>query len=164
MTIDEARELFAYTAWANGRMFDAAAHLPLEQLSATVASSFPSIVGTLGHIVGAEWVWLRRWQGDSPTATPAWVAESSLSELRARLAAVEGERDAFLGQLADADLERIVEYRRVSGEAHADPLADLVRHAVNHSTYHRGQVATQLRQVGVHPPGTDLVIYTRSQR
>jgi uncharacterized damage-inducible protein DinB len=164
MTIDEARELFAYTAWANGRMLDAAAQLPAEKLSATAASSFPSILGTLGHIVGTEWIWLRRWHGDSPTATPAWVAGSSLSELRARLAAVEAEREGFLGGLADADLERIVEYRRLSGEAHADRLADLVRHAVNHSTYHRGQLATQLRQLGAHPPGTDLLIYLRSGR
>lgn len=164
MTIDEARELFGYTSWANARLFDAAARLSGDHLSATIASSFPSILGTLGHIVGAEWIWLRRWQGDSPTATPAWVTGSSLSELRARLAAVEAERDAFLGELADADLERIVEYRRASGESCVDRLADLVRHVVNHSTYHRGQVATQLRQIGVNPPGTDLVIYSRSRR
>jgi uncharacterized damage-inducible protein DinB len=161
MTIDEARALFAYTAWANGRMFDAAAPLPAEKLSATVASSFPSILATLGHIAGTEWIWLRRWLGDSPTAAPAWAAGSSLPELRARLAAVEAEREGFLGRLADADLERIVEYRRLSGEPLADRLADLVRHAVNHSTYHRGQLATQLRQIGAHPPATDLILYVR---
>jgi len=164
MTIEEARELFGYSAWANGRMFDAAAALPAEHLSATIASSFPSILGTLGHIVGAEWIWLRRWHGDSPAATPAWVTGSSLSELRARLTELEAERDGFLGQLADADLERVVEYRRLSGEGYADPLAELVRHAVNHSTYHRGQLATLLRQVGVHPPGTDYIAYVRARR
>ena len=164
MTIAEARELFGYSAWANGLMFGAAEALSPDQLGATVASSFPSIRRTLGHIVGAEWVWLRRWHGESPTVTPAWVEESALSELRGRLAAVEAERDEFLAQLGDGDLQRIVEYRRISGEAHADRLADLVRHAVNHSTYHRGQVATQLRQIGVSPPGTDLILYLRSRR
>jgi uncharacterized damage-inducible protein DinB len=164
MTIDEARDLFGYSAWANGRMFDAAAALPADQLSATIASSFPSVLGTLGHIIAAEWIWLRRWQGDSPAATPAWATGSSLSELRARLTDVESERGRLFGQLADADLERIVEYRRMSGEAHADQLADLVRHAVNHSTYHRGQLVTQLRQVGAHPPGTDFVTYVRSRK
>lgn len=162
MTIDEARDLFGYSAWANGRMFDAAGALPADQLSATVVSSFPSVLGTLGHIISTEWIWLRRWQGDSPMAAPAWVT-SSLSELRARLIEVESERDRFLGQLTDADMDRIVEYRRMSGEAHADRLADLVRHAVNHSTYHRGQLATQMRQIGVHPPGTDFVTYVRSR-
>jgi uncharacterized damage-inducible protein DinB len=164
MTADEARDLFGYSAWANGRMFDAAAALPAEQLSATIASSFPSVLGTLGHIVAAEWIWLRRWLGDSPMAAPAWVAGSSLPELRARLGEVEAERDRFLGRLEDVDLERIVQYRRMSGEEHADRLADLVRHAVNHSTYHRGQLATQLRQVGASPPGTDFVSYVRLRK
>jgi uncharacterized damage-inducible protein DinB len=164
MTIDEARGLFGYSAWANGRMFDAAAALRADQLAATIASSFPSVLGTLAHIVSTEWIWSRRWLGDSPTAAPAWVTASSLSELRARLTEVESERDRFLDGLTDADLERVVEYRRVSGEAYADRLADLVRHAVNHSTYHRGQLATQLRQIGVQPPGTDLVSYLRSNR
>jgi uncharacterized damage-inducible protein DinB len=145
-------------------MFGAAEALAPEQVAVTIASSFPSIRETLAHIVGTEWIWLRRWLGDSPTARPGWVAESSLSELRARLAAVESERDAFLGPLADSDMQRVVEYRQLSGEAHADRLADLVRHVVNHSTYHRGQVATQLRQVGVSPPGTDLITYVRSRR
>ncbi len=164
MTIDEARDLFGYSAWATGRMFDAAAVLPADQLSATIASSFPSILGTLAHIIAAEWIWLRRWLGDRPAAAPAWVTASSLPELRARLTEVESERDRFLGQLVDADLDRVVEYRRMSGEAHADRLADLVRHAVNHSTYHRGQLATQLRQIGVHPPGTDFVTWVRSRK
>jgi uncharacterized damage-inducible protein DinB len=164
MTIDEARDLFAYSAWANGRMFDAAGALSADQLRATIASSFPSVLGTLGHVVSTEWIWLRRWKGDSPMAAPAWVAGSSLSDLRARLGDIEAERERLFGELGDADLERIVEYRRMSGEAHADRLADLVRHAVNHSTYHRGQLATQLRQLGASPPGTDLVSYVRLRK
>jgi uncharacterized damage-inducible protein DinB len=164
MTIAEARELFAYSSWANGLMFDAAQALSPAQLSATIASSFPSVRGTLGHIAGTEWIWLRRWRGDSPTSVPAWVDASPLPELRGHLGAVEAERDQYLAPLGDGDLERIVQYRRLSGEAHGDRLADLVRHVVNHSTYHRGQVATQLRHLGVKPPGTDLILYLRSPR
>jgi uncharacterized damage-inducible protein DinB len=74
---------------------------------------------------------------------------------------VEDERGRYLAGLSDADLERIVEYRTMAGEAHADTLALLIRHVVNHSTYHRGQAATQLRQLGQAPPGTDLVKYLR---
>jgi uncharacterized damage-inducible protein DinB len=161
MTVEEARELFAYGEWANGRMFAAAEGLAPEQLGAQVTSSFPSVRETLGHIVLAEWVWLRRWRGESPAAPPGWAAGSSLTELRSRLRAVEDERGRYLAGLSDADLERIVEYRTMAGEAHADTLALLIRHVVNHSTYHRGQAATQLRQLGQAPPGTDLVKYLR---
>ena len=164
MTIDEARDLFAYSAWANTRIFDAAEALTAGQAVVTVASSFPSVRGTLAHVVGAEWIWLRRWLGDNPKAAPVWVAEASLPELRAHLAAVGSEREAYLAGLEEGDLERVVEYRRLSGEADAARLADLVRHVVNHSTYHRGQVVTQLRQVGASPPGTDFIAYVRSRR
>jgi uncharacterized damage-inducible protein DinB len=161
MTADEARELFAYCVWANGRLFDAAEALTPDQLSIPVASSFPSVRGTLGHIVAAEWVWLRRWLGESPTAMPGWATESSLPDLRGRLSSVEAERDQYTATLSDADLERVVEYRTIAGKPHADPLAGLVRHLVNHSTYHRGQVATQLRHVGIVPPTTDFIAYLR---
>ena len=159
MTTDEAHDLLGYCEWANARVFAAAEAAAPEHLETPVASSFPSIRATLGHIVVAEWVWLRRWLGESPTALPFWVTESSLSELKAHLDAVEAERAAYVEGLSDADLDRIVTYRLLSGESHADPLSGLIRHVVNHSTYHRGQVATQLRQLGRTPPNTDLVAY-----
>jgi uncharacterized damage-inducible protein DinB len=164
MTIDETRELFAYCEWANAQVFAAAEALTPEQLCAPAAGSFPSVRGTLGHIVGGEWIWLRRWLGESPTAAPGWVVESSLSELRSHLAAVEAERNEYLAGLTDGDLARVVEYRTLAGQYYADLLAHLIRHLVNHSTYHRGQVATQLRQLGVTPPTTDLIAYLRLPR
>jgi len=161
MTADEARELFAYGVWANGRAFDAVEALAPEQLTTPVASSFPSVRGTLGHVVAAEWVWLRRWLGESPSAMPAWVSDASLAELRVQLAAVEAQRDQYLETLSDSDLARVVEYRTLAGKVCSDPLAGLMRHLVNHSTYHRGQVATQMRHVGLVPPTTDLIEYMR---
>lgn len=164
MTIEEARGLVAYGSWANGLVFAAAEALSEEQLGASAASSFPSVGATLAHIVGAEWVWLRRWLGESPTAVPSWVPKPSLAELKVQLAAVEAERTSLLAGLSDADLGRVVSYRNLAGQAYADELGGLIRHVVNHSTYHRGQVATQLRQLGVTPPNTDLITYLRRAR
>jgi uncharacterized damage-inducible protein DinB len=161
MTTDEAREQFAYGSWATGLVFAAAEALPAEQLAATVASSFPSVGSTLAHLVGAEWLWLRRWLGESPTGEPAWIAKPDLSEMKAQLALVESERSAFLATLSDADLGRVVSYRTRTGSLFADPLGSLIRHVVNHSTYHRGQIATQLRQLGQKPPNTDLLTFLR---
>ena len=38
----------------------------------------------------------------------------------------------------------------------------MLRHVVDHSSYHRGQVVTMLRQVGVVPPTTGLIYYYRN--
>ena len=164
MTSEEAKQMFGYGTWANALFFRVAEGLTQEQLEAKAAGSFPSVVGTLAHIVSAEWVWLRRWLGESPSAMPDWVAMPSLPELKLRLASVEAERDPFVSALADADLDRVVSYRTLAGQAFSDPLGDLIRHVVNHSTYHRGQLVAQLRQLGQTPPNTDLIRYLRESK
>lgn len=164
MTTDEATELFGYGSWATALMFGAAEALTQEQLETLAASSFPSIRATLAHIVGAEWIWLRRWLGDSPTAVPAWTDKPTLTELKAQLAAVEAERATFLARLTDADLGVAVSYRAIDGRNFSHPLGQLIRHVVNHSTYHRGQLATQLRQLGQTPPTTDFIKYVRERK
>lgn len=161
MTLDELRDLYAYDAWANARMFDAVLALPAGVAEATVVSSFPSITATLAHLVGAEWVWLRRWLGENPTAVPAWTTGDDVAGLRRQLNAVEAERQAWFERLTAADFTRVLAYRNLAGAPFADPLADLLRHVVNHSSYHRGQVTTLLRQAGHPAPDTDLVIWVR---
>jgi uncharacterized damage-inducible protein DinB len=162
MTVDEAKELFGYASWASARIFAAAEALTEEQLEAPVVSSFPSIRATLAHLVASEWIWLQRWQGVSPKAPPEWARDSGLAELKARLAEIEAERGAFLDRLTDADLEAVLTYHAPDGLAFSHPLGDLLRHVVNHSTYHRGQTVTLLRQQGHQMlPNTDFVRYLR---
>jgi uncharacterized damage-inducible protein DinB len=57
----------------------------------------------------------------------------------------------------------VITYRAMNGSPYANPLGELLRHVVNHGTYHRGQVATLLRQLGVKPPQTDLILYYRER-
>lgn len=164
MNTAEARHLLAYNGWANARVFAAVDGLSSEQLTRIVASSFPTVIATLAHIVSTEWVWLRRWMGESPASVPDWVARAELSDLRARLTAVDSERAAFVNDLTDGGLEDPIAYRTLSGQPHEDRLSHTLRHVVNHSTYRRGQVATQLRQLGIAPPATDFIAYVWQAR
>jgi uncharacterized damage-inducible protein DinB len=138
MTLDELRDLYAYDAWANGRTFAAVLALPAGVADAAVVSSFPSIRATLAHLVGAEWVWLRRWLGESPPEIPGWTSGDDTAGLLRQLKAIEAERQVWLDQLTARDLTRVLGYRNLAGQSFADPLADLLRHVVNHSSYHRG--------------------------
>jgi uncharacterized damage-inducible protein DinB len=83
----------------------------------------------------------------------------SLTELRERLAEIEDDRARFVGGLGDADLDRLFAFRRLNGEAGSLPLGHILQHIVNHSTYHRGQIATLLRQLGLTPMSTDLLFF-----
>jgi uncharacterized damage-inducible protein DinB len=160
--LDELRELFAYDRWANARLLDATAKLPIEQLDREMGNSFGSIHGTLGHILGAHWVWLSRWLGDSPTGFPAWDV-STHALLRERWREVEAKQKEYLDALGEADADRMIPYTAFNGAAFENPFAELCRHVINHATYHRGQVVTMLRQLGVEPPATDLIRYYRER-
>jgi uncharacterized damage-inducible protein DinB len=159
--IDEIRQLFAYNRWANRQMLDVAASFSAEELTRELGGSFASLHATLAHMAGAEWVWLKRWQGTSPEAMPVGWENSTLGELRAVWADIEDGQAAFLELLTDGRLKATIRYRTLTGAEYQGPLWQLLRHVVNHATYHRGQVATLTRQLGGVPPSTDLVRFYR---
>src|SRR5271169_2645245 len=71
MNKTDVETFYAYNSWANERMFGALAKLSEQQFTEPVQSSFPSIRETVFHILFAEWLWLKRWQGTSPRSTLA---------------------------------------------------------------------------------------------
>jgi uncharacterized damage-inducible protein DinB len=159
MKATEIRALFAYDEWANARVLNAAAGLAAEQLTRDLGSSFATLGDTLAHIVAVEWLWLRRWQGESPATTPEWASGTDARLLRAKLDEIEAERRQFLAPLRDEDMARQLTYKNFKGEEWSYALGDMFLHLVNHSTYHRGQVATMLRQLGAPGSATDLLLY-----
>lgn len=162
MVLDDVRSYYAYNAWANARVAGVLAGLDPDRLTMPLASSFPSVIATFAHLVAAEWLWLERWRGTSPPSFPPWLDDPTLPDLLARLDAIEIERAAFLDGLSDADLRDAVSYRTLSGEPYDQPLGDLLLHVVNHSTYHRGQLTTLVRQAGGTPVATDYVLFRRT--
>ena len=56
-------------------------------------------------------------------------------------------------------MARAVSYVNVKGETWTYRLEEMLVHLVNHSTYHRGQVATMLRQLGKTPEPTDYLLF-----
>src|SRR4051812_2436159 len=100
MTVAEIRHLFDYTEWANMQVLDAAEKLPAEELLRDVHISHKSILGTLLHTAGADWVWLERWQGNSPVGN-VWAGWSpgdagSVQEVRDKWLPVLRQRTAYL--------------------------------------------------------------------
>ena len=162
MTSNEARELFAYNRWANQQVLSAVQPLGAEEFVRDLKSSFPSIRDTLVHILFAEWLWLRRWNGTSPRAQPAGWSTLDYPQLVVRWREHEAEQTACFAQLTDARLAQPLAYVTTRGESFQAPLHQLVRHVANHSTYHRGQVTTLLRQLGRSAAPSDLVLYDRT--
>ena len=159
MLPEDVRLLYEYNSWSNQRSLEACAALSNEQFTRNLGSSFPSGRDTLVHILGAEWVWLERWHGRSPAALPPGMEFPDLASVRARWADVGRGLKDFVAGVSDADLRCVIEYRNFKGNTFAYPLQEMMQHVVNHGTYHRGQIAGMLRQLGAKPRSTDLLRY-----
>lgn len=164
MNLNDIRALFDYTDYANALALDAAETLTDEQLRHDFNISHHSIFGTLAHMAGAEWVWLSRWQGISPSELWNEATFADLSSLRARWTEIEAGRKGMLEGLTMEALQAELSYRNVKGEPYTLPLISQMQHVVNHATLHRGQVIGMIRQLGIAPPAVDLLYYLLAQK
>jgi uncharacterized damage-inducible protein DinB len=163
MTPEEMSTLFDYNAWANHRALDAAAGLTIEKFVQPMGSSFVSVRDTLAHIYGAEWLWLERFQGRSPSSLPDATQFQDIGSLRACWDEFEPRLLRFVNGLTQADLDRVMEYKTLRFGVYRNPLWQSMQHLANHGTYHRGQVTTLLRQHGAQPILTDLMHFYRER-
>lgn len=169
MNLSDLRDLFAYAEWANALVLDAVAELDDATLRADRKISHGSILGTLTHMAGAEWVWLERWRGQSHTGPDVWAAWSpaafaDVGALRVKWRALEAARRELLAAFTDAELQVPRTFKRIDGTEVTLPLVEQMMHVVNHATLHRGQVVGMLRQLGKTPPSTDLMRYYAQRR
>jgi uncharacterized damage-inducible protein DinB len=163
MTPEEIGLLYDYNAWANHRTLDAASALTPEQFTKPLGSSFSSVRDTLAHICGAEWIWLERFQGRSPSSVPDTTQFANAASLRAHWSEQEARLLDFVRGLTQRDLDRSMEYKTLKFGTYRNPLWQSMQHLVNHGTYHRGQVTTMLRQQGAQPILTDLMHFYRER-
>lgn len=63
--------------------------------------------------------------------------------------------------LDNFDLNEVVNYTNTKGHTFNKSVRDILFHVINHSTYHRGQIATEFRQNGLEPLVTDYIFYAR---
>jgi uncharacterized damage-inducible protein DinB len=163
MNIAYIRKLYEYDRWANARTLGTVEKLRDEQFRRDMSSSHRSIRDTLVHILSAERVWLARWKGGSLAAHLDPSKFSSVAALGAGWEEMERSMGIWLGSLTDELLQGVVSYATFGGQPQAQPLWQQMAHLANHSTYHRGQITTMLRQLGAEPVATDLIVFFRER-
>lgn len=155
-----------YNAWANARLYDAAAKLSDDDYRAGKGAFFGSLHGTLNHILVADRVWMRRFTGEG--VQPARLDEivhSDLPGLRDAREAEDRRIAAYIEGVSEADLESILRYRTLSSPKDiAQPLAAVLSHFFNHQTHHRGQAHGILTALGgrAAAPELDLIYFQRA--
>jgi uncharacterized damage-inducible protein DinB len=156
--IELLREHVAYHREATEALLAQVTGLTPEQFSRVLVSSFPSVRSTLVHVLRADTIWLSRVEGWALTADdlPRLDAFATPGEMEA---AFEGVLNGWRRALAARQGNDLIEFRTLSNnERHSEELQRIVRHVVNHATYHYGQVVTLMRQVGAGDiPALDII-------
>lgn len=155
-------QLASYNIWANDIAIGWLEKISEEQWNHPLVSSFGSIAGTVLHIVGAERVWLDRF---NKVESPVWLPnffKGSREELIALWKQASAELKQSMENFEETQLEQNLRLRRLNGEWNELPYHAAFSHIFNHSTFHRGQLVTLLRQVGfTELSSTDMLIYFR---
>jgi RimJ/RimL family protein N-acetyltransferase/uncharacterized damage-inducible protein DinB len=142
--------LQSHMAWANRRARDAVAQTSPEQRKG---------IELLGHILGAEQVWLSRMNGVTPT-TAVWPA-LSLEQVDALARDNDRAfRELIFGQSVEG-LRRNISYRTSGGDEYVSTVEDILLHLFLHGAYHRGQIAQGQRADGLVPASTDYIAFAR---
>ena len=164
MTLQDIRTLYEFNYWANNKLFTVLRTLMPEQFTKDMGSSHGGIRGTLVHAMGAEEIWMKRWRGEATTGLPKEEEFQNIDLLLLRWADIEKKVRSFCdGLKSDEDIGRSFDYKDLKGNPHTSVLAHAMQHLVNHTTYHRGQIVTLLRQLGVKPVSTDMIAFYREQ-
>jgi uncharacterized damage-inducible protein DinB len=164
MTHQEVLELFDYDRWATERQLAAVEKINEDKYVKNLGSSHGGLRGTLVHMYAAEEIWFARWNGRSPSALTTEADIPAFGVLVDRWRTLQEDMRRFALGLREQGVSEVVEYRDTKGNPYSQPLEELIRHVINHATYHRGQITTMLRQVDVAPPvSIDLITYYRER-
>jgi uncharacterized damage-inducible protein DinB len=143
--------MFAYHNWANRRALDSIAGL--DGNDAQPRRYF-------AHILGAQKLWLLRIQGSNLTGAEVWP-DLSFEECLALGAEMELKWKEYLETMDGEELNRSVAYTNSKGDGFVNTVEEIITHMFNHGTYHRGQIASKVREMGGTPASTDFIVFMR---
>ena len=152
---DDVVALFAYDRWANTRALDACRKLTAEQYVAEPVPGWSSVRSTIAHIALAAEVNLRTLAGGPDDRLPTEADLATVDDADRLLARVYRRFEELRPTLTPEWLNTMLTLRAI-GRTFTLPRWAILRHIVNHSSYHRGQVASKLKRFGIEQPITDF--------
>jgi len=164
MTAQDFQTLYEFNSWANVRARQTVESLHEEKLYVDMKNSFGSIHGTLVHLVGAEDIWLQRMRGANPGIFMNVENYPTYQSVKSKWMEVEEGWQKYISTLKEGELQRTLIFKNIRGEEVKQKVWMALQHIVNHSSYHRGQITTLVRQAGGTPLATDLINFYRQNK
>jgi len=142
-------KLYRYNAWSNDRVLGC-----LMQQTITDEKTLT----LMSHLVVAQFLWLNRIEGLPKPPYALWQ-QYPLSQLQTMSAEIGSRWLAFIE--ANDTFDRLLKYHNYTGDYFENQVDNIMIHLVNHCSYHRGQIALRLRELGFEPVNTDFITYDR---
>lgn len=163
MNKQDVQLLFQYNQWANARILNAASGVTLEQFLAPASYPHGGLRSTLTHALSAEWVWRKRWEGDTPSGHLKPDEFPTFAALHSRWLEEENLLMKFVHAQTDDDLNEAFQYATLDGQARENVLWHAMTHVVNHGTQHRSEAAAMLTDMGRSPGDVDMILFLRER-
>jgi uncharacterized damage-inducible protein DinB len=143
---DYLRKELTYDTWANREV--------LAAIGAAGGEDTRSLQ-LLAHILAAERVWLERLR-QVTQSVPVWP-KPALAWCQAEVENLGKEWHEYLELATAGDISQTISYKNTKGESWTSAIVDVLTHVVMHSAYHRGQIASHMRSIGMTPAYTDFI-------
>ena len=158
------QQLANYHIWANNLMMDTIKKLPPELQTKEVASSFNSLYKTIMHMWNAEAIWWQRMKLQERIIEPMETFKGNMNEAIEEMMQQGRQWKDWINNAQVHQLDHVFQYQNKKGEQFKQPLYQMLIHLFNHGTYHRGQLVTMLRQLGIEKiPQTDFIVWSRKK-
>ncbi len=155
---DHCIELLQYDHWATMKLLTHVQDLPEDLFHKPTESVFSSIAETLFHIYRGQRIWMKR-------CFPHLMIDESVNEFK-DIEVAENHiielHQMMIQSIHDYydELDEIV-YQNDKGTPFKNSLKEILIHLANHGTYHRGNIASMIRQFGCKGTSTDYIQYLR---
>jgi len=158
-------QLSGYNTWANQQLIDLIQQLPEEKQTQTVASSFNSLLKTAVHMLDSESVWWQRLKLSERIIVPSETFNGNFKAAAYQLLQQNRQWTEWITNSQEHMFQHEFMYMNSKKEQFKQPVYQVLVHVFNHGTYHRGQLVTMLRQLGIDKiPQTDYIVWSRKNR
>lgn len=117
------------------------------------------ITSWISHLLNAHVIWLSRLKGEISPYT-VWQEQERSQWLTINQQTWEITKQ-FLKDTDD--LAQKITYQNSKGASFHNRIDDVLWHVLNHSTHHRGQISTLIRQQGITPTSMDYIFHVREE-
>ncbi len=152
-------QILQYDYWANKKLLDHINSLPEEIFHKEMNSVFPTLAETFYHIFRGQRIWIKRCISDV-------AVDETITAFRDIAHAEQGMLElhhVLVKAVADYNNRLdIIEYETSNGSKQKSRFQDIIYHLVNHGSYHRGNIASMIRECGYQGTSTDYIVYLRT--